>query len=242
MTRGHSPRAAGRLRRTLAEWAKSLLGALLIWLVLRTFVVESFRIDSGSMQNTLLVHDFLFVTMALYGAEVPLTHLRLPAIREPRRGDIVVFDPVEGDGDTPLVKRLVGLPGDTLAMTHGHLVLDGRPVAEPYVVHVDSQRSETREMRARMRALQLPHFAGAAPRAYDPDVEDWGPIVVPAESLFVMGDNRDDSYDSRYWGFLPRANLRGSPLLIYYSFAPDSWHAVPLLTAPRLGRIFRRPR
>jgi len=232
--------ARGGLRRQLAEWGKSLLAAVVIWLVLRTFVVESFRIDSGSMQNTLLVDDFLFVSKALYGAEVPLIHRHLPAIREPRHGDIVVFKSVETD--TIVVKRLVGLPGDTLAMVHGHVLRDGRPLAEPYVVHDDSLRSESPAVRARMRAWQQPHLAAAPGRPYEPDLQDWGPIVVPPDSLFVMGDNRDESYDSRYWGFLPRRNLRGSPFLIYYSFAPDSWHALPWLTAPRLARIFRRPR
>ena len=223
----------------LAEWGKSLLMALLIWLVLRTFVIESFRVDSGSMQNTLLVDDFLFVTKALYGAEVPLTHRHLPALREPRVGDIVVFKSVEGDFN--VIKRLVGLPGDTVAMAGGHLWRNGARVAEPYVVHMDSLRSETPEVRARMRAWQLPHATTAAGQTYAPDVENWGPLVVPPESLFVMGDNRDDSYDSRYWGFLPRGNLRGSPVLVYYSFDPDSWRALPFLTAPRLGRILRRP-
>ena len=223
----------------IAEWAKSLAVALVIWLVLRTFVIESFRIDSGSMQNTLLVDDFLFVAK-LYGAPVPITPRHLPALREPRRGDIVTFRSVEGD--FTVVKRVVGLPGDTLAMARGHLLRNGRPVPEPYVVHSDSLRSETPDVRARMRAWQEPHLAGPAGTSYAPDVQDWGPLVVPPDSLFVMGDNRDDSYDSRYWGFLPRANVSGEPILIYYSFAPDSWRALPFLTAPRLGRLFRRPR
>jgi len=239
MTAKYRLPAHRRLGRWLAEWSKSLLIALGIWLVLRTFVIESFRIDSESMQNTLLVDDFLFVTKALYGAEVPWTHHRLPALRQPRRGDIVVFRSVEGD--FTVVKRLIGLPGDTLAMVSGHLVRNGTGVSEPYVLRVDSLRSETREVRARMRTWQLPHVTAQVGAGYDPDVQTWGPIVVPPESLFVMGDNRDDSYDSRYWGFLPRANLQGSALLIYYSFAPDSWHALPFLTAPRLARILRRP-
>jgi signal peptidase I len=232
--------AHGALRRRLGEWGKSLLIALVVWLALRTFVLESFRVDSGSMRNTLLVDDFLFVAKPLYGAEVPLTHRHLPALREPRRGDIVLFTSVEGP--FTVIKRVVGLPGDTLAMASGHLLRNGTRVDEPYVVHVDSMRSETPDVRARMRAWQLPHLAGAPGATYAPDVESWGPLVVPPDSLFVMGDNRDDSYDSRYWGFLPRANLRGSPLLIYYSYAPDSWRTLPMLTAPRLGRIFSRPR
>ena len=108
----------------LREWTKALLIAITIWLFLRSFLVEAFRIPSGSMENTLLVGDFLFVNKALYGAEVPLSHRHLPAVREPRRGELVIFDSVEEPGRT-LVKRLVGLPGDTLAMRHGTLFRDG---------------------------------------------------------------------------------------------------------------------
>ena len=225
---------------SLREWCKSIVFALAIWMVLRTFVVEAFRIPSGSMENTLLVGDFLFVTKALYGSEVPLTHTRLPVIREPRRGDIVVFKSVEGD--FAVVKRLVGLSGDTMAMAHGMLFRNGDRLDEPYTIRTDSSRSEAAAERARMRAWQMPHLASPPITDYSPDLHDWGPIVVPPESLFVMGDNRDNSVDSRYWGFLPRANLRGKPLIVYYSYNPDSWHPLPFLTAIRWRRLFTLPR
>src|SRR6266853_3308365 len=102
------------------EWLKSIVVALAIWLVLKTLLIEAFRIPSSSMERTLLVGDFLFVNKALYGAEVPLVHARLPAFREPRRGDIVVFDSKIERG-VKVVKRLVGMPGDTLEMRHGVL-------------------------------------------------------------------------------------------------------------------------
>lgn len=224
----------------LWDWCKSIAIAVLIWLVLRTFVIESFHIPSGSMENTLLVGDFLFVTKAVYGAEVPLVHSHLPAIREPRRGDIVVFRSIL-DGST-IVKRLVGLSGDTLAMRAGHLFRNGLALAEPYVLHVDNSRSETPSERARMRAWQIPHLApGQDAAAYWPDVQDWGPIVLPSDSVFVMGDNRDNSLDSRYWGPLPRLNIQGQPLLIYFSYDPDSWRVLPFLTAIRWSRLLARP-
>jgi signal peptidase I len=119
--------------RWLWEWTKSIVVALLVWFVLRTFLVEAFRIPSGSMKNTLLVGDFLFVNKALYGAEVPFVRRTLPAWREPRRGEILVFDSVE-DPALKIVKRLVGVPGDTLAMRAGRLWRNGRPVDEPYAV------------------------------------------------------------------------------------------------------------
>jgi signal peptidase I len=222
------------------EWAKSLAVALVLWLVLRTFVVEAFRIPSSSMERTLLVGDFLFVTKAVYGAEIPVLHRHLPALREPRRGDIVVFRSVEGNFN--VVKRVIGLPGDTLAMRDGQMYRNGLRLSEPYAIHRDSTSSASPEDRARMRAWQVSHVVGRDSVGYRPDVENWGPLLVPLDSLFVMGDNRDDSADSRYWGLLPRANVRGSPLLIYYSYDPSSWRTLPFLTAIRFGRLFSRPR
>jgi signal peptidase I len=239
-----SPALAGRAQATgrwLWEWVKSILIALVVWLVMRTFLVEAFRIPSGSMERTLLIGDFLFVNKAVYGAEVPLIHKSLPAFREPARGDVLVFDSVEEEG-LKVVKRLIGMPGDTLAMAHGHVYRNGKPLDEPYVVHADSTKSEDAIYRSKMRQWQSRHLAGRDPTTYDPDLQDWGPIVVPADSFFMMGDNRDNSYDGRYWGFLPRSNVRGTPLIVYFSYDPESWRPLPFLSAIRWKRIFTRPR
>lgn len=227
--------------RWLWEWTKSISVALVIWFLLRTFLVEAFRIPSGSMENTLLIGDFLFVNKAVYGAEVPLLGKTLPAFREPVRGDVLVFDSVEQPG-LKVVKRLIGVPGDTLAMEHGQLYRDGKPVDEPYVVHANPTKSEDPVYRSKMRQWQASHLAGRDATGYDPDLEDWGPIVVPADSFFMMGDNRDNSYDGRYWGFLPRDNVRGTPLVIYFSYDAESWKPLPWLSAIRWGRFFTRPR
>jgi signal peptidase I len=227
--------------RVVWEWVKSILVALVVWFFLRTFLVEAFRIPSGSMENTLLVGDFLFVNKAVFGAEVPLLHKTLPAVREPHRGDILVFDSVEEPG-LKVVKRLVGLPGDTLAMEHGALYRDGRPVDEPYVLHLDPSKSEDQVYRSKMRQWQSRYLVHRDPNAYDPDLQDWGPIVVPRDSLFMMGDNRDNSYDGRYWGFLPRGNVRGTPLIVYFSYDQDSWRPLPFVTAIRWSRFFARPK
>ncbi len=237
---GQPEQAAGvkkKIRHTTWEWLKSLAVALVIWFVLRTLLVEAFRIPSSSMEHTLLVGDFLFVNKALYGAEIPLVHARLPAFREPRRGDIVVFDSQTEPG-VKVVKRLVGMPGDTLAMVHGVLQRDGVAQKEPYVERVDSLEDVTdSSMRWQLRYL-LPTVNK---RTYQPTRDNWGPLVVPRDSFFVMGDNRDNSYDSRYWGFVPRGVIRGRPLFIYYSFDHDSWRALPFLTAIRWGRIGTHP-
>jgi signal peptidase I len=222
------------------EWTKSIVVALVVWFFLRTFLVEAFRIPSGSMENTLLIGDFLFVNKALYGAEVPIIHAHLPAVREPHRNDILVFDSVEEEG-LKVVKRLIGMPGDTLSMEAGQLYRNGQRVDEPYVVHGDARRTEDPIQRSKMREWQVPHLVQRDTAAYQPDLQDWGPIVVPADSFFMMGDNRDSSYDGRYWGFLPRSNVRGRPLVVYFSYDQNSWRSLPFLTAVRWGRIFTQP-
>jgi signal peptidase I len=223
------------------EWVKSIAVAVVVWLLLRTFLLEAFRIPSPSMENTLLVGDFLFVNKAVFGAEVPFIHKHLPAVREPRRGDVLVFDSVEDEG-LKVVKRLIGVPGDTLSMEAGVLYRNGQRADEPWVRHDLPTKSESPEYRLKMRNWQSRHLVGKDTASYNPDLQDWGPIVVPPDSLFMMGDNRDMSYDGRYWGFLPRANVRGTPLIIYYSYDKDSWRAAPFLTAIRWGRIFSLPK
>lgn len=234
------PGSSSTMRQALWEWTKSIAVAVVVWLFLRTFLVEAFRIPSPSMEKTLLVGDFLFVNKAVYGAEIPFTGIRLPAVREPEQGDVLVFDSVEEEG-LKVVKRLIGMPGDTLAMHGGVLYRNGVLVSEPYVQHLDPDKSESPEYRFKMRSWQVRHLAGDS-TGYDPDLQDWGPIVVPADSFFMMGDNRDQSYDGRYWGYLPRTSVRGTPLVIYYSYDPGSWRVFRPITAVRWGRIFSRPR
>lgn len=223
----------------LWDWSKSIAVALVVWFFLRTFLIEAFRIPSGSMQNTLLIGDFLFVNKALYGAEIPLIHKWLPAVREPRRGDIVVFDSVEED--IKVVKRLIGMPGDTLAMEGGQLIRNGIKVPEPYVVHADPLPSADPISRQRMRQWQVRYLVGRDPGSYHPDLQDWGPIVVPPDSFFMMGDSRDNSHDGRMWGFLPRKNVRGTPMFVYFSYDQTSWRPLPFITEVRWGRLFSHP-
>src|SRR3990167_3537813 len=167
------------------EWVKSIAFALVVWLFLRTFLVEAFRIPSGSMENTLLVGDFLFVNKLLYGAEVPVLHKRLPAVREPRRGDVVIFDSVE-EADLKVVKRLVGMPGDTLAMEGGQLIRNGQPLDEPWARHGNPGAYADAFYRAKMRRWQVEYFVGSDPASYNPDLQDWGPIEVP---LFFQAED-----------------------------------------------------
>jgi signal peptidase I len=217
---------------------QSLIGPLALFLVLRTFVIEGFHIwPSGSMERTLLIGDFLFVNKALYGAEIPLVHTRLPAFRDPERGDLVIFASVENPHLT-VVKRVIGLAGDTLAMRANVLLRNGVAVDEPYV---ERRAPEFDPADPAMRAWQVRHYVGGDPAGYRPSLKTWGPIVVPPDSFFVMGDNRDDSYDSRFWGFLGRDRIRGHPFLVYYSFDRNGPRPLPFLTAVRWNRILSIP-
>ena len=174
-------------RRWAWEWVKSIAVAVVIWLVLRTFLVEAFRIPSSSMERTLLVGDFLFVNKALYGAEVPLLHTHLPSVREPRRGDIVVFDSRTEQG-VKVVKRVIGVGGDTLEMRTNVLYRNGAQQVEPFAQHVDpaSDPSDP-EMRLWQTRYLLPTVEQ---QTYQPTRGTWGPLVVPPGQYFVMGDNR----------------------------------------------------
>ena len=220
--------------RWLWEWTKSILIALVLFLVIRTFLVEAFRIPTGSMENTLLVGDFLLVNKAVYGAQVPGTEVRFPSFDAPERFDVVVFLPPH-EPDKNYVKRLVGLPGDTLQMRDKVLYINGEEQVEPYARYTDPHG----DIFIPSMSWQLDHVTGdgiaAAPRR--PTRDNWGPLVVPDGRYFVLGDNRDDSEDSRYWGFVDAATVKGRPFFIYYSFEPRALRPVPWLTEIRWQRI-----
>lgn len=232
--------AAGSVGKKALEWVKAAAWAFGAWLVLSTFVVQAYFIPSPSMETTLMVGDVLFVNKFLYGAKIPFVQAHTPAVREPKRGDIVVFmSPVE---DSILVKRLIAMGGDTLEMRQGVLYRNGVALEEPHAQSTSPDWSLDIGPRQEMRAMQLPHYIGADPDQYLPDVHDWGPLLIPQDSLWMMGDNRDSSRDSRFWGLVPRQNVRGTPVLIYYSWDASSYRPLPFFTATRWGRIFRIPR
>jgi signal peptidase I len=222
-----------------------------LFLVVRAFFVEAYKIPTGSMERTLLVGDFLLVNKLLYGAEVPFTGRRLPAVRAPHRGDVVVFQWPE-DLSKNFVKRLVGLPGDTLAMRDGVLIVNRRPLRERYVTRTEPDVDPTYEDFRWQRdyLVRTAEARGGGPggpaasleAADHPSRNNWGPLIVPAASYFVLGDNRDNSLDSRYWGFVPDTLLRGRPLFVYYSYAPDTTHALAWITDIRWRRLGQRIR
>jgi signal peptidase I len=231
----------GATHRATKGWDTSIVVAVLIWIVLRSYLIEAFRIPSASMENTLLVGDFLFVNKAVYGGEleIPGTGIRLlhaPGYADPQRDGVVVFRSVEDS--TPnlnIVKRVIGAAGDTLQMVHDTVVRNGKRLDEPYALHLAGGAEREPDFRLQqMRAWQLKYYIGRDPARYHPTTHDWGPVVVLPRHYFVMGDNRDESYDSRFWGFLPRSHIVGQPLIIYLSVATD-----PLRI--RWNRLLRRP-
>jgi signal peptidase I len=246
-------RANGRRRSGLRfawEWFRSVVVALALFLVIRSFFVEAFKIPTGSMEGTLLVGDFLLVNKLVYGAEVPFTGVKLPALRAPRRGDIIVFQwPV--DRSKNFVKRIVGLPGDTLQMRNGQLIRNGLAQRESYVSHTSpgSDISDDEFNWQQAFLLSAHHPIEASPRSpvgiealeaspgYHPSRNNWGPLVVPLKNYFVLGDNRDNSLDSRYWGFVADSLVRGQPMVVYYSYDPDGAVKLDWLTRVRWKRF-----
>ncbi len=216
------------------EWLRTILGAFAIYFVVQAFLLQAFRIPSGSMEDTLLVGDWLFVNKAIYGPKVPATEVHLPALSEPERFGIVVFESPIEEG-LNLVKRVIGVGGDTLAMRDGRLLLNGRPEREPYAQHRDPDGDVADPGMSWQRAYLVP--GAGDPRTYRPTRDDWGPVVVPPGHFFMMGDNRDASFDSRYYGFVRRELIKGEPLFIYYSYDSRSPKSLPFLTAIRWDRI-----
>ncbi|MGH7467744.1 MAG: signal peptidase I [Longimicrobiales bacterium] len=214
------------------EWAKSLLIAFVLFLFIRTFLVEAFRIPTGSMENTLLVGDFLLVNKAVFGAQIPIVHLNLPALAQPRRGEVVVFMPPHDQGKY-YVKRVLGMPGDTIEMREKRLYVNRRRQREPYV-RLGSQPGDAY---APSMIWQCDFRPSNTRRRCRPTRDNWGPVVVPPGNFLMLGDNRDDSEDSRYWGFVERSAIKGRPLFIYYSFDASRLRVLPWLTEIRWNRI-----
>ena len=246
---GRTPRTPAS-RRAIWENVKSFLGAIVIFLVIRTFLVEAYRIPSPSMVPTLLVGDWLFVNKLVYGPHIPFTDINFPGYGQPRRRDVVVFEsPPQLDQPwdlTPtLVKRLVGLSGDTLYMRDDVLYVNGMEQRQGYGAEATNSDDENLVSPAfewmRRYELKASRFPAPLPQ---PTLGNWGPIVVPASHYFMLGDSRHASKDSRYWGLVPRKNFRGRPLFVYYSFrgGPEKRRPLPAITDIRWSRIGTRIR
>lgn len=193
--------------RTAVAW---LLPPLLLFFVLRTFVVHAYTVPSASMEPTLQVGDYIVANPSVFGARLPLIEKRLPAVRQPRLGEVIVYRPRFNDPPVDMAKRVVAVAGDTVAMVSGVLVRNRQRVDEPYVV-----RHGTPDEPMRMEGpLGQGWHLDALPSTVDttgyrPTRDSWGPLVVPADHYFVLGDNRENSTDSRYDGFVHRSEVIG---------------------------------
>lgn len=191
----------------LREYIEAILLAIVIAFFIRTFVVQAYKIPSGSMKPTLQIGDHILVTKFNYGIRIPFLRSTLIPLGSPKRGDIVVFIYPE-DRSKDFIKRLIGLPGDTIEIRDKNILLNGRPWKDTHGVYVDSM---------------------IIPEKIQPR-DNFGPVTVPPDSLFVMGDNRDESYDSRFWKFVPMQDVLGKALIIYWSWNQED-------TSVRFSRI-----
>ncbi|MYL83593.1 signal peptidase I [Desulfovibrio aerotolerans] len=196
-----------RWQKLLLEYLEALAVALVLAFVIRTFVVQAFKIPSGSMLDTLLIGDHLLVNKFLYGTHIPFTDKVVLPLEEPQRSDVIVFEFPE-DTTKDFIKRIIGVPGDVVEMKDKVLTRNGETLVEPYIKHTDSGLQQRRD--------------------------NFGPITVPAGKYFVMGDNRDESYDSRFWGFVDKDKIRGKAWMIYWS-----WDGPSDIRLGRIGRMVR---
>ena len=192
--------SSGAARSLTRDYIEAIAWAVVITLTLRTFVIQAFRIPSESMCDTLLVGDFLFVSKLDYGPKIPFSHVRLPGLHAPRRGEVIVFQWPE-DPSKDFIKRCIATGGQTVVVRHKQVYVDGVRLKEPYAKH----------------DMHTEDPAGYTPR------DNYLPPTVPPGELFMMGDNRDNSNDSRFWGTVPMDLVKGRALFIYFSTAGTTW-------------------
>jgi signal peptidase I len=184
-----------RKKSVVREYAESIIFALVLALVIRTFVIQAFKIPSGSMEPTLQIGDHLLVNKFIYGVRIPFTSIRLFPWESPQRGDVIVFI-YPPDPDKDFIKRVIGVGGDTVRMVNKKLYINGVEVPDPHAVY-----SKDTSLLGDQQQL-----------------DNFGPVTVPPGYLFVMGDNRDHSFDSRFWGFVPLKDVLGKAFTIYWSW------------------------
>lgn len=210
-----------RSKSLMREYGEALVIALALALIIRAFLVQAFSIPSGSMQPTLLIGDYLLVNKFSYGIRNPFTNKVVIPVSEPKRGDVVVFIFPQDPGKD-YIKRVVGLPGDEVRLRNKKVYINGKLLDMPQAVNTDP--------------LMLPPPRGPLDSARD----NFGPVTVPPGAYFVMGDNRDHSYDSRFWGFVPQDALRGKAFIIYFSWEGAQGASLPQAFADGVKGLFTK--
>jgi len=184
----------------LRENIEAILVAIVLALFIRTFVIQAFKIPSGSMKETLKIGDHILVNKFIYGVKIPYLQTTIVPVTNPKHGDIVVFKFPE-DPSKDFIKRVIGVAGDVLEIRDKHVYVNSKLLNHDFGIHTDSY---------------------IFPSSVQPR-DNFGPVVVPEKSLFVMGDNRDQSYDSRFWGFVDLKALKGKALMIYWSWDKENF-------------------
>ncbi|MDD2893831.1 MAG: signal peptidase I [Halothiobacillaceae bacterium] len=209
----------------LVDYARSFFPVLLVVVVLRSFVAEPFRIPSGSMMPTLEVGDFILVNKFAYGVRLPVLRTKIIPVGEPKRGDVAVFKYPE-QPEIDYIKRVIGLPGDRIRYVNKQLTINGQLVPLEKLGTYPGDGANGREVGTtvyREDLLGVVHETLQRSGAVGPE----GEFTVPEGKYFVMGDNRDNSRDSRYWGFVPEDNLVGRAMLVWMSLDTQGWHIEP---------------
>ena len=229
-------RPAAKPKSQVREYAEALAVALLLALVIRTFVVQAFKIPSASMLPTLQIGDHLLVNKFLYGPrlEIPLTDIslaRLPGLRKPRPGDVIVFlAPARASADRQrrdFIKRVIAVEGQTIEVRAKQVYIDGKPWDDPHATFLSGKPDPTAERPSN------PLLRPCGSLESQTSGHSCGPYTVPPGDVFVMGDNREQSYDSRFWGPVPISDIKGQALIIYWSWdGPDRW-----VRWDRIGRL-----
>jgi signal peptidase I len=205
MADSKNPEPSGYRKSTVREYFESICIAVILALFVRTFVVQAFKIPTGSMENNLLIGDHLLVNKFVFAPTLNDFERKLLPIDPVRRGDILVFKYPQ-DPERDFIKRVIGLPGETLEVRNKKVFINGKPINEPYV-----------------HFLFPPEERAPGDVSFDfSEKSDYGPVTVPPRHYFMMGDNRDNSEDSRYWGFMPANYIKGKALFVYFSFADEN--------------------
>ncbi len=202
-------------KKIIKEYLEPIVIAILIALFIRTFIVQAFKIPSSSMEPTLLVGDHLLVNKFIYGVKIPLIETKYFQFKKPQRGDIIVFV-YPKDRSKDFIKRVIGTEGEKVAIVHNKIYINDQLIDDPWG-HYDEKAHSVKYL------LQ--------------PMERFGPVVVPTESLFVLGDNRDNSQDSRFWGFVNVNEVKGKALIIYFSWDRYAQHVLGKVRWMRFGKL-----
>lgn len=199
-------------KRLLWEYTEAIITALILALLIRAYVIQAFKIPSGSMIPTLVIGDHILVNKFIYGTKIPFSETMVLEFTKPEKGNIIVFKYPE-DPTRDFIKRVVAVEGDVVESKNKTIYVNGKQASEPYAQHTDNS----------IRPM------GIEPR------DNFGPLIVPKNKYFVMGDNRDQSYDSRYWGYVDRKDIKGKALILYWSWdSKNNW-----VRFARIGRLVK---